>query len=166
MTSESPRVAALGLAAARGAAAGLGGAAAMTATEWVEQAITGRASSFVPGRALLTLAGRHPSDKDTPVAWNHAMHWGTGALLGGIRGVWAVTGIRGPSASAAHTAVRLAFDQTVENATGVGAPPGTWPGFERRVDSLHKAVYSFVTGLLADRWIPPNLQSRRGRVSH
>ena len=166
MTSMSPRVTRLGVAAARGAAAGLGGAAAMTATEWVEQAITGRASSFVPGRALLTLAGRHPSEEDTPVAWNHAMQWGTAVLLGGLRGVWSVTGIRGPSASAAHTAVRLAFDQTMENATGVGAPPTIWPRFERRVDSVHKAVYSFVTGLLADRWIPPSLLSRRGSVSH
>lgn len=37
--------------------------------------------------------------------WNHAMHWGA---LGGLRGVWAVTGLRGPRASLVHTAVRLA----------------------------------------------------------
>ncbi|CAM3846940.1 hypothetical protein [Nocardioides zeicaulis] len=137
----------------------------MTAGEKLEQAVTHRGSSYVPARALLTLVGQHPSVYDTPWAWNHAMHWGTGATLGALRGVWAATGIRGSRANAAHTAVRLAFDQTVENATGVGAPPSTWPPFERRVDVVHKAVYSLVTGWVADRWIAPRLQSQRGTVS-
>lgn len=153
-------------AAARGAAAGLVGVAAMTAAEKLEQAATHRPNSYVPARALLTLMGKNPSDDDRPAAWNHAMHWTTGALLGALRGVWAATGIRGAQANAAHTVVRLAFDQTVENATGVGAPPSTWPSLERRVDVAHKAVYSFVTGVVADRWIAPDLQSRRGIISH
>jgi hypothetical protein len=83
------------------------------------------------------------------------MHWGTGALLGALRGVWSVTGLRGTEASAAHTLVRLAFDQTIENATGVGAPPATWPASERGIDVLHKAIYSLTTGWVADRWIGP-----------
>jgi hypothetical protein len=162
----SDRIATLRAAAVRGAAAGLVGVAAMTAAEKLEQAATHRPNSYVPARALLTLVGKKPSDDNTPAAWNHVMHWGTGAVLGALRGVWAATGIRGTQANAAHTAVRLAFDQTVENATGVGAPPSTWPSLERRVDVAHKAVYSFVTGLVADRWIAPRLQSRRGVSSH
>lgn len=164
MTAHRP--AALGAAAARGVAAGLVGVVAMTAAEKAEQALTHRTNSYVPARALLTILGRNPSDRDTPAGWNHAMHWSTGALLGALRGVWAVTGVRGTGANAAHTAVRLAFDQTVENATGAGAPPSTWPTLERGVDVAHKAVYSFVTGLVADRWIAPRLQSRRGITSH
>ncbi len=163
MTSN--RTGSLGVAAAKGAAAGLVGVAAMTVGEKLEQAATHRPNSYVPARALLTLVGRH-SERDAPVAWNHAMHWGTGAVLGALRGVWAAIGIRGPQANAAHTVVRLSFDQTVENATGVGAPPATWPDLERRVDVAHKAVYSLVTGLVADRWIAPRLQSRRGVISH
>jgi hypothetical protein len=161
-----PRTAMLRAAAVRGAAAGLVGVAAMTAAEKLEQGATHRPNSYVPARALLTLLGKKPSDDDTPAAWNHAMHWSTGAVLGALRGVWAATGIRGTQANAAHTVVRLAFDQTVENATGVGAPPSTWPGLERRVDVGHKAVYSFVTGVVADCWIAPRLQSRRGITSH
>ena len=153
-------------AAPRGAAAGLVGVAAMTAAEKLEQAATHRPNSYVPARALLTVLGVQPTDHDTPRAWNHAMHWGTGATLGALRGVWSVTGIRGSRANAAHTVVRLAFDQTVENATGVGAPPATWPRLERRVDVAHKTVYSFVTGWVADRWITPRLQSQRGTASH
>jgi hypothetical protein len=77
-----------------------------------------------------------------------------------------VTGIRGSEATVGHAVVRLAFDQTVENVTGVGAPPSTWPRSERAVDVAHKAVYALVTGLLADRTVSPALQSRRGTTSH
>jgi hypothetical protein len=138
----------------------------MTAAEKVEQAVTGRPGSYVPARALLTLLGRRPSETARPVGWNHAMHWGTGAVLGALRGVWAAVGLRGIQASLTHTVVRLATDQTLENATGVGAPPSTWPPAERVVDVLHKAVYSAATGLVADRLVRPDLQSRRGRTSH
>jgi hypothetical protein len=156
----------LGAAAGRGALAGLAGVAAMTAAEKAEQALTKRPDSYVPARALLTMLGRSPSDVDRPAGWNHAMHWGTGALLGALRGVWSVTGIRGGQATATHTVVRLAFDQTVENVTGVGAPPSAWPRSERLVDFAHKAVYAWVTGVVADRMVASDLQSSRGTSSH
>jgi hypothetical protein len=94
------------------------------------------------------------------------MHWSTGALLGALSGVWAAIGLRGPRAHLAHTVVRLAFDQTVENGTGVGAPPPTWPWMEQAVDVSHKAVYSFATGFVAEHLIRPDLQPTRGTTSH
>lgn len=163
MSSHRPRQ--LRTAATRGAVAGLSGVAVMTAAEKVEQRFTGRPNSYVPGRALLTLLGWRPRDDARPTVWNHAMHWGTGALLGALRGVWSAVGIRGAEATTTHLVVRLAFDQTVENATGVGAPPSTWPRSERVVDFVHKALYSLVTGAVADRLVPPTLTSGRGRVS-
>lgn len=163
---EASRAKTLCSAAGRGALCGLAGVAVMTAGEKAEQAFTHRPNSYVPARALLALLGRRPVDEQQPLVANHAMHWGTGAALGALRGIWAVTGIRGPSAHAWHTVVRLAVDQTVENATGVGAPPQSWPRQERIVDAAHKAVYSFATGLAADRWIDPVLESRRGTSSH
>ncbi len=165
-SSGGGRGVALLSAAGRGAVAGLLGVAVMTAAEKVEQAIMHRPDSYVPGRTLLTLLGRHPSDDDRPTVWNHAMHYGTGAVLGALRGVWAAVGLRGPQAHLAHTVVRLSTDQTLENATGVGAPPSTWPREELVIDVLHKAVYSVATGLLAERLVRPDLQSRRGRRSH
>jgi len=166
MTAGSSRVGELARAAVIGSAAGLVGVAAMTAGEKVEQALTGRPNSYIPARALRTLLGAGAADDEQPVAWNHAMHWGTGALLGALRGVWAVTGLRGPVVDVWHTATRLAFDQTVENVTGAGASPRTWPVSEQVVDVLHKAVYSVVTGVVADRWIAPVLETTRGRTSH
>jgi hypothetical protein len=154
-------------AAMRGAVAGVAGVAAMTVGEKLEQTLTGRRpNSYVPARTLLTLFGKHPAQTRQLVLWNHAMHWGTGIVLGALRGVWAVTGIRGPLAHAHHAAVRLAFDQTLENMTGAGAPPSSWPAKEQAVDIAHKGVYSLVAGLVADRWIPVALTSRRGQVSH
>lgn len=152
-------------AAGRGALVGLAGVAVMTAGEKVEQAVTGRPDSFVPARTLLTLLGRRPAPDAQPPLWNHAMHWGTGAALGALRGVWSVVGLRGPRASLAHAVVRLATDQTLENATGVGAPPRTWPTDERVVDVLHKVVYAVATGLLADHLVDPVLERRAGTTS-
>ena len=164
MSASRPR--ALLTAVARGSAAGLVGVAAMTAAEKLEQALTGRPDSYVPARTLLTLLGRSPGDDARPLVWNHVMHWGTGAALGGLRGLWAGVGLRGPRAHLAHTVVRLATDQTLENAAGTGAPPHTWPVQEQVVDVAHKAVYAVATGLLADRLVAPVLQSRRGTTSH
>ncbi|WP_254920470.1 hypothetical protein [Blastococcus mobilis] len=164
--SGTSRARALLPAAGRGVLAGLLGVAVMTAAEKVEQSITHRPNSYVPARTLLTLLGRHPSDDARPTGWNHAMHWGTGAVLGALRGVWAAVGLRGPQAHVAHTIVRLSTDQTLENTTGVGAPPMIWPRDERAVDVLHKAIYSLATGLIAERMVPPYLQSRRGLTSH
>lgn len=153
-------------AAVRGAAAGLVGVAAMTLAEKVEQAKTGRPDSYVPGRTLLTLVGRPPGQTDKPLVANHTMHWMTGITLGMLRGVWAELGLRGPRASLAHTVVRLSTDQTLENASGQGAPPHTWPKKEQAIDTLQKAIYSFVTGAVADAIVAPRKLSKTGITSH
>jgi hypothetical protein len=153
-------------AAGTGALAGLARGIVMTIGEKIEQAITHRPDSYVPARALLALLGQHPGDTAKPVAWNHLMHYSTAAALGAVRGVWAVTGIRGAYANTWHTVIRLGFDQTIENATGVGAPPATCPAREQVVDVLHKAVFSVATGIIDDRLLPSVLASGRGRTSH
>ncbi|MCZ9352540.1 hypothetical protein NGM36_22690 [Streptomyces mutabilis] len=56
----------------------------------------------------------------------------------------------GPWSSAKFAVVRLTTDQILENATGVGAPPQTWPRRELVIDLLHKSVYAFATGAVAD----------------
>ena len=152
-----------GRAVLRGALAGLAGVAVMTAGEKLEQLLTSRPDSYVPARTLTaSTTGRRLPESARPPVRNHLMHWGTGAAVGVLRGVWAAAGLRGWRASAWHTSVRLATDQTLENATGVGAPPWTWSRQDQVVDLLHKAVYSFVTGVVADALIPP---ARRSRVT-
>jgi hypothetical protein len=160
------RPALLRRAAATGAGAGLAAAAVMAAVEKLEQAATSRPDSYVPGRTLGTLVGRSPSDAEEPVALNYAMHYATGAALGALRGMWSVVGLRGVRANVTHSITRLATDQTLENTSGAGAPPSSWPVQEQIIDYAHKAIYSFVCGAIADRLIQPVLESRRGTKSH
>lgn len=129
----------------------------MTVGEKIEQRLTGRRNSHVPARVLQRLTGmaERPGAQPRPV--NLAMHFGQGALAGVVRSLMANAGMRGPVASAMFTVVRLSNDQILENATGVGAPPQTWPRKELLVDVLHKAVYAFATGAVADA-----LAARRG----
>ncbi len=47
----------------------------------------------------------------------------------------------------------LAKTPILENATGVGAPPWTWPIDEQVIDLLYKGMYAFVTGAVADRLV-------------
>ncbi|MGY1834872.1 hypothetical protein ACI79P_07175 [Blastococcus sp. SYSU DS0510] len=145
----------LGRAALRGALAGLAGVAVMTLGEKAEQAVTHRPDSYVPARTMTALAtGRRLPGSARPPVRNHLMHWGTGAAVGALRGIWAASGLRGVRASVWHASIRLATDQTLENATGVGAPPWTWSRRDQVVDVAHKTVYSLVTGAVADRLIP------------
>jgi hypothetical protein len=138
-------------AAARGLVAGLVGVTVMTLAEKAEQFFSGRPSSFVPAHTLERLLGL-PTRPDEQRVWlNWTMHWGQGILLGALRGVMAQRGIRGPMGSFLFMNLRLLNDQTVENATGVGSPPWTWPTDEQAIDLLHKAVYAFATGLIADQ---------------
>jgi hypothetical protein len=154
--------------ALRGLAAGLVGMAAMTAAEKVEQLFTHRPNSYVPAHTLERLLGLpHRPDKER-LGLNWAMHWGQGILLGVVRGLMAARGLRGPFGSFMFMNLRLLNDQTLENATGVGTPPWTWPVDEQVIDLLHKGIYAFVAGAVADRLIagPPRTTiSRAGWAS-
>ena len=133
--------------------AGLVGTAAMTAAEKLEQMLTDRPNSYVPAHTLERLLGLPSKPDEERLGMNWAMHWGQGVLLGAVRGLMAERGLRGPVGSFLFMNLRLLNDQSLENATGVGAPPWTWPVDEQAIDLLHKAVYAFVTGEVADRLI-------------
>ncbi|MFV0138114.1 hypothetical protein ACLGIH_34000 [Streptomyces sp. HMX87] len=134
----------------QGLVAGTAGVLVMTLGEKAEQRLTGRRGSHVPARTLERLAGMREYPGRQPVPVNLAMHIGQGALLGILRSVMAHAGLRGPWSSGKFAVVRVTSDQILENATGAGAPPQTWPRRELVVDLLHKAVYAFATGAVAD----------------
>jgi hypothetical protein len=148
-TSESS----IGSAALRGLLAGIAGVAAMTLAEKLEQRLTNRPNSYVPAHTLEKLLGQPRKPNEERLLMNWVMHWGQGALLGAVRGVMAERGYRGPVGSFMFLNLRLLNDQTLENATGVGSPPWTWAVDEQAIDLLHKAIYAFTTGMVADRLI-------------
>lgn len=133
----------------QGMIAGAVGGVVMTLGEKFEQACTKRPDSHVPARVLQRLTGLPERHGKQPVPVHWAMHFGQAAILGVLRSVMAQAGLRGPLASAQFTVVRLTNDQILENATGVGAPPQTWPRKELVIDVLHKTVYAFTTGAIA-----------------
>ena len=156
------RVPEIANAALRGAASGALGAAAMAAASKLEQRATGRPDSYVPGRTLAHLLRLPDPDRDR---WtrNMGMHYLAGATAGAVRGLMSVSNLRGPLASLMHANLRLSFDQTLENATGVGAPPWTWPRDELLIDMSHKALYALITGTISDALIPPSPTSSARR---
>ena len=135
---------------ALGLLAGAAGVAAMTLAEKVEQAVTGRPNSYVPAHTLERLLGLPAKPDRDRLGLNWAMHWGQGIVLGPVRTWMAKRGIGGPFGSFLFLNLRLLNDQSLENATGVGAPPWTWPRDEQAIDVAHKTVYAFVTGAVAD----------------
>ena len=136
-----------------GLLAGLAGTAAMTLGEKLEQAFTKRPNSYVPADTLGQLTRIAPKSDQQKLAMNWAMHWGQGILFGALRGLMAEHGLRGPMGSFLFMNLRLLNDETLENATGVGALPWTWPVDEQLIDLVHKGVYAFVTGGVADNLI-------------
>jgi hemerythrin superfamily protein len=136
---------------AAGLCAGLVGVAVMTAGEKLEQALTGRRNSDMPRRTPQRLVGVQARGPAGRFALNHAMHWGQGVALGTVRALMARHGVRGLPASLAFAALRFGADQTLENATGAGSPPSTWPRDELVMDVGHKVVYALATGAVADR---------------
>ncbi len=142
-----------------GLIAGLAGVTAMTMAEKMEQHFTRRPNSYVPAHTLERLLGLPDKPDSERTVLNWTMHWGQGILLGVVRGWMAEKGVRGPVGSFLHMNLRLLNDQTLENATGVGALPWTWPPDEQWIDLLHKGVYAFTTGIVADRLIegPPGV---------
>jgi hypothetical protein len=126
----------------------------MAAASKAEQLVTRRPDSYVPAHTLARLLDLRDPDADRPLR-NWTMHYAAGAAAGALRGVMAASNLRGPFASLMHTNLRLSFDQTLENLTGAGAPPWTWPRDELAIDVSHKALYSLVTGVLADALVTP-----------
>ena len=151
---------------ARGLLAGAAGVAAMTLAEKVEQAFTGRPNSYVPGHTLERLLGLSAKPDRDRLGLNWAMHWGQGIALGAVRAWMAKRGFGGPFGSFLFLNLRLLNDQSLENATGVGAPPWTWPRDEQAIDIAHKAVYAFVTGAVADRLVDDPGAGRRRKGGH
>ena len=137
-----------------GLAAGAAGVAAMTLAEKLEQLFTKRPNSYVPAHTLAKLLKLPPKPDNERLGLNWTMHWGQGIVLGAARALLAERGVRGPIGSFLFLNLRLLNDQVLENATGAGALPWTWPRDEQAIDLIHKGIYAFTAGALLDRLIP------------
>ena len=121
----------------------------MTLSNKLEQAITLRPNSYVPGHTTGNLLGisrdRHPD------ILNHVHHWGMGIMTGPVRAIMSYYGIIGPFSTFMFTGFRILCDQVLENTAGTSAPPWTWPINEQVIDVVHKGVFAIITGYICDR---------------
>ncbi len=135
----------------RGMLAGAVGTIAMTLSERLEMAMTGREASQVPGEvAAHLLPGRDPGAASDVQQLNSPMHWAHGISMGAVRGLLDAGGMRGPTATAAHFALLWGGDALLYRALGVADAPWRWTGAELATDLLHKGVYAVVTGAVYD----------------
>ena len=131
---------------AKGALAGLIGTAAMTAAQTAEMRVSGRKPSLVPGRVASKLLGLNPDDNEALSRISTRMHWAHGMTMGCARALLGQSGLRGPSAAAAHFALMWSGDITLYKALGIAAWPWQWSREELIPDVLHKGIYAAVTG--------------------
>ncbi len=139
------------VALARGAAAGLVGTAAMTLSERVEMAVTGRAGSTVPAEVAERLTGVEPASDAEEARLSQGVHWGHGVLMGALRGAIGLTGVRGLPATALHYGALWGGDAALYRALGIAPAPWAWERSELATDLLHKGVHAAVTGAVYER---------------
>ena len=125
------------------------------------QAVPGR-----PPRITLERLLDLPWRPDSKRLWlNWTMHYGQGIVLGVLRAAMARRGLRGPAGSFMSHDAQLLNDQTLENATGVGAPPWTWPKDEQvRSTCCTRGCTPSASAVAADRLLrgpQPSVRSRR-----
>ena len=141
---------------ARGMIAGAVGTVALTLSERLEMAITGREGSQVPGEVgAHLLPGKDPDAPSDVERLNTPVHWAHGIAMGGLRGLLDVGGVRGTAATAAHFALFWGSDAMLYRALGVADVPWRWSGDELASDVLHKGVYAVATGAVYEALAGP-----------
>ncbi|WP_093802151.1 hypothetical protein [Streptomyces sp. Wb2n-11] len=129
-----------------GLAAGAVGTVVLTLSETIEQRLTGREDSRVPGQVGAALTGRK-GDEAAAGKLNTPVHWMHGTTMGAARGALALTGLGPVAATAAHYAVVWGGDVTLYRGLGIAPWPWKWQKQELATDLFHKGVYAIATGV-------------------
>lgn len=146
----------------RGLAAGAVGTVAMTVSERLDIAASGREASRVPGQVgAHLLPGKDPDSASDVAQLNNAVHWTHGITMGALRGALDMSGVRGPKGSLAHFALFWGGDAALYRALGIAEVPWRWTPYELATDMLHKGVYAAVTGAVYDALASSTSQADR-----
>ncbi len=135
----------------RGMVAGAVGTIAMTVSERLEMAVSGREASQVPGQVgAHLLPGQDPTSASDVERLNTPVHWAHGISMGALRGALDLAGLRGGEASAVHFALVWGGDAALYRALGIADAPWRWEAGELASDVMNKGVYAAVTGAVYD----------------
>lgn len=129
-----------------GLVAGAVGTVVLTVSETVEQRLTRRETSTVPGQVGAALSGRR-GDEAAATRLNTPVHWIHGITLGAVRGALGLTGLGAVAASAVHYAVVWGGDVLLYRSLGIAPWPWQWKSQELITDLFHKGMYVLATGI-------------------
>ncbi len=132
----------------KGLFAGAVGTAAMTVSSTLEMKRRGRPASTVPARAAAKTLGVEPNGERETERFSNIAHWAYGTGWGGVRGLLAAAGLKGPAASAAHYGAIWGSELVMLPSLEIGVPPAwEWGAKEVAIDAFHHLVYATATGV-------------------
>ena len=135
----------------RGVAAGLAGAAGMTAFQLLEMRVIGREESDQPARLVARLLPVRPRSARGWRALNYAAHTGVGVSWGVARALAARHGLRGQRGTLALFALLWNLDWVAVAALGLDPPPWRWTPTELAVDLVDKLVMLECASVVLER---------------
>ena len=130
-----------------GLLSGLIGTIALTLSETLEMAITGREPSTVPGQVGAILLGKDPATDPGLERKNTIVHWMHGITMGAVRGLLALTGLGALLASVLFFVLVWSGDVLLYRLLGIAPLPWKWKPQELATDLFNKGVYAAVTSI-------------------
>lgn len=140
----------LGSAIGRGLIAGLAGTVAITLTQFLENKINRKESSFAPADAACKALGIEASRRENRDKLSAEVHWTYGTLWGVARGLLSLAHIKSTPATLLHFGAIYYTALTIQPDFEVSPPVDEWNKKEILVAGFHHAIYAVVAGLVFD----------------
>jgi len=134
----------------KGLIAGFCGTVAMTISQKIEMKKTGRSGSDTPALAGGKVLGVQPVDEMAKNKFNNVVHFGYGSLLGIIRGMLTIIGIRGIGASIFHAVIMQVLSFILLPGLKVAPPAKEWGKKAIAIEGLHHVVLAIFAGIVYD----------------
>lgn len=144
---------------ARGLIAGLAGTAAMSASQQIEIALTGRIPSATPAEALCLMLGFETRSEAEEQRLANEAHLAYGTMWG--VGHSATAQMSEPARTLLYFAGVWAAGAALLTFTGLAPPPTRWKASSLMSDLAHHAIYAAV-GSLAHHALEPRSPAREG----
>jgi hypothetical protein len=140
----------LGNAIGKGLLAGLAGTAAITLSQMIEMKITKRKASEAPVKVAEQVTDLKPVTEESKEKVSQRIHWAYGTSWGIMRGLIALTGLKGLPAMTAHFAAIWGTAIFMLPAYNAGPKITEEDTKTIAIDAMHHAVYAVAAGLTFD----------------
>jgi hypothetical protein len=129
----------------KGLVAGAVGTAAITGSTMLAQRLAGQERSSAPADATEKVLGIEPKGEAEKERLSTVAHWGYGTAWGVPRGLMALAGLGGLTATMAHFAAVWGSELAMLPRLKVAPPVARWGRKELALDAVHHLVYAGAT---------------------